>query len=406
MDIKLGWSKDSNSYKAGTVAVNKAIKNWKKNTVNLALVFASAHYNQYRVLSGIKEKITKIPIIGCSSPCVLTPKGPAERGVVLALISASPEIFQYSWGIGKHIHKNTRETGYNIARSAVTKFNDSKLKKKYDINKQSFLMFPDGVTGSGIDILRGSQEILGSSFTIIGASAGDAYMFEKTYQYFPKGVASNSVVGLLIGGKLNVGIGLKHGWNPLGKYREITKSTGNIIQRINNKPAISIYEEYFGKETKILKEKPLSMMGMLYPIGILLEETQKEYLIRNPFKTTDKGELVCTAAVPEGAKIRLMIGTRNNVLIAAREAAINALKEVGEKEPRFILMFSSISRKKLLGRNCYQEAKVVKNTVGKDIPLIGFYSYGEQGPLGSGKYKLMRQSHFHNEAIIVTVIGE
>lgn len=406
MDIKLGWSKNANSYKAGTVAASKAMEGWQKNTVNLALVFASAYYNQYKVISGIKEKITPIPIIGCSSPCVITPEGPAEKGVIVSLISASPETLQYSWALGKDVNENARKTGHNVARSTVNKFNDSKLKKKHDVNKQAFFMFPDGVTGSGIDILRGCQEILGSSFTIVGGSAGDDYMFEKTFQYFPNGIASNSVVGLLISGNLNVGVGLKHGWNPLGKYRKITKSTGNVIQEINNKPAISIYEEYFGEETKMLKETPLSMMGMLYPIGILLEEGEKEYIIRNPFKTTSEGELICTAGAPEGAKIRLMIGTRNNVLIAAREAALNALKDLGQKKPRFILMFSSISRKKLLGRNSYQEAKVVKNTIGKNIPLIGFYSYGEQGPLGVEKYKHMKKSHFHNEAIIVTIIGE
>lgn len=410
ISINLGWSAHTNSYQAGKSAATDATKNWQEDGTNLGLVFASAQYNQYRLVAGIKEVISRIPIIGCSGAGVITPEGPIENGVIIAILGAEPSTFQYSLGLGKNVLINSREAGYQAARLATNNFTKLPLREKYKATRKSFIIFPDGVSGNGADILRGCQEVLGSNFPIIGGSAGDAYIFQKTYQYFPQGVTSGAVIGLLVGGDISLGIGVKHGWKPLGKYRKITKANANIIQEIDNQPAIWIYENYFGKETKILKEEPLSMMGMLYPIGMKISggeaaaKAEEEYLVRYPCKIGKKGELICTAELPEGSKIRLMIGNRNSALMAAREAGLNALNGLREKQAKFVLMISSISRKRLLGRNCYKEIEVIRNIIGKGIPVMGFYSYGEQAPLTSEMYT--GESYFHNEAIVVSIMGE
>ncbi len=400
ISVNLGWNSDNNSYKAGKSAAAQAIYNWQRNDINLALVFASSRYNQNKLIDGIKSIIPDVPIFGCTAASSITPEGILENGITMAILSSDPETFHYSWGLGKNVFKNSRDAGHQSAKAAIEEF--KKITSKYKSRRKYFLIFPDGVTGNGLDIIRGCQEILGNNFPIIGGAAGDSYMFEKTYQYSPDGVTSNSIIGLLTGGETELGIGVRHGWNPLGKYRTITKQNANIIKEINNQPAISLYEEYFEKDTKILKEEPLSMMGMLYPIGMKIPG-EKEYVVRNPFKIGKNGELICTAELPEKAKIRLMIGNKTSVITAAREASLTALKNLGQRSPKFALVFTSISRKKLLGRNSYKEIETVKSIIGRNVPLIGFYTYGEQAPFTSDVYT--GQSYFHNEAIVVTLIG-
>jgi hypothetical protein len=46
-------------------------------------------------------------------------------------------------------------------------------------------------------------------------------------------------------------------------------------------------------------------------------------------------------------------------------------------------VFDSISRNKLLGRKSEKEIQIIKEVLGKNVPFIGFYSYGEQAPLKS-----------------------
>lgn len=400
ISINLGWSDTNNSYEAGKSAATKAEKNRPQKTINLALVFASSHYNQYKLIKGIKNVIPNIHIFGCSVASAIISDNIIEDGVVIAILSSDPSSFHYSHGLGEDVKTNSHLAGHQTAKMAINEF--LRLSSKYESKRKYFIMFPEGVTGNGVDILRGCQEILGSNFPIVGGSAGDSYLFKKTYQYSAGKIISDSVIGLLVGGEIDLGVGIKHGWNPLGKYRKITKTHANIIKEIDNQPAISIYEEYFDEETKTLKKEPLSMMGMLYPIGMKIPD-EKEYIVRNPFKIGEEGDLICTAELPEGSDIRLMIGNKDGVINAAKKATITALKNLGDKKPKFALVFDSISRKKLLGRNSYKEIEAIKNIIGHDVPLIGFYTYGEQAPFTSKIYT--GQSYFHNESIVVTLLG-
>ena len=109
------------------------------------------------------------------------------------------------------------------------------------------------------------------------------------------------------------------------------------------------------------------------------------------------------AAIPEGATIRLMIGDREKAIRAAKDAATNALKQLEGRTPRFILMFNCMARNKLLGVRCSEENRAVQNIIGREVPMIGFYTYGEQGPLLGKKGT---PTYFHNETMTLLVIGE
>lgn len=73
--------------------------------------------------------------------------------------------------------------------------------------------------------------------------------------FFNKELFGDGACGILFGGKLNFGLGIKHGWKPLGKQRCVTKSVGNVVYEIDNAPAVKVYEEYFGAETIKLKKR-------------------------------------------------------------------------------------------------------------------------------------------------------
>jgi hypothetical protein len=50
--------------------------------------------------------------------------------------------------------------------------------------------------------------------------------------------------------------GVNHGWMPVGLPMKITKSEGAILKEVNNRPAIALYEDYFGpEEAAAIKEK-------------------------------------------------------------------------------------------------------------------------------------------------------
>jgi hypothetical protein len=69
----------------------------------------------------------------------------------------------------------------------------------------------------------------------------------------------------------------------------------------------------------------------------------------------------------------------------------------------FVFVFDSVSRYILLGRQAHKELEAIKDKLGKDIPIIGIYTYGEQAPLRAIGYQ--GRVYFHNQTISILGMG-
>src|SRR3989344_6099058 len=98
------------------------------------------------------------------------------------------------------------------------------VKKRLGGLFNAFMMLPDVLVGNGADIVRGVLDSLGEHFPVVGGASGDDFKFEKTYQYLNDRVYSGAVVGLGLVGNFKIGIGVKHGWIPIGTPLRVTRS--------------------------------------------------------------------------------------------------------------------------------------------------------------------------------------
>ncbi len=299
-------------------------------------------------------------------------------------------------GIGKKVSKNSRGAGQEVARDTI-------VKTKKGAIRHAFMMLPDGLKGNGVDIIRGVQEVMGTSFPIVGGCAADDFLFEKTFQYYENNVYDDCVGGILFSGDISVGIGARHGWYPLGKPRIVTDAEHNVIRTLDGKPAARIYEDYFGKRVADLKNEPMARMSVMYPLGMSIPE-EEECIIRNALCVDREGSLICAGEVACGSEIRVMMGSKEAALKAAKKASEMALSGLRNQKADLVFVFDSVSRKKLFGRKADDEIEIIKSTFGKTTPIIGFYTYGEQAPLGATIH--LGQTFFHNETIVVFAIGE
>jgi len=268
-------------------------------------------------------------------------------------------------------------------------------------------MFPDVLVGNGADIVRGALASLGEHFPVVGGASGDDFKFEKTYQHLGDKVYSGAVVGLGWTGDFKMGIGVKHGWIPVGAPKKVTRSEGSTLHELDGKPAIHIYEEYFGaEEAKALREETLAKLAITYPLGMRVEGSD-EMLIRDPLTVDAKGSITCAAEMPMGSEIQLMVGSRENAVAVAREAAANAIAQLEGATPKLVVIFNCIARSKLFGEHSGEEISAIQEVLGTGVPLIGFYTYGEQAPLG-GEVRNIEKCNpaFHNETVVICVIGE
>ena len=401
MKVGIGLSIQRNTLLVGREVWDQASIKIGKDKIDFAILFTTINLASASLLKIIKNKLAGQPLIGCSSQAVITNSGIYKHAALLVLISC--EGLNMNAAFVKDIKtKGALSAGEELGGKLVQEFTGSQ--------REFGIFFCDGLMEEGSKLILGLQERLGKSFPIIGASASDNLRFHKTYLFFNQEIFTDAAVGILLGGGLSFGLGIKHGWKPLGKPRTVTDSHGNVIERIDNKPAVSIYRDYFAKDIAGLK-KELKYISTLYPIGLYLEG-EEEYLLRNILSIEDNGSLVCQGDIPLGSQIRLMIGNKESCLLAARQASeeakqnLSALK-LGQPQKYssidIAFVFDSASRYSLLRRGAIEELKMVKNAIGEDVPIAGFYTYGEQAPLKAIGYH--GEAHFHNQTISVLGLG-
>lgn len=393
---QVGLSDGEDSYAVGVNACQNAVDKLGE-TPDLVIVFASAQYNQEKMISGIRSVAKEALLVGTSTAGEITGSGPSKKHSVAVMAIKAPEIKFYA-AVGENIAASPQAAGKKAAEE-VKKLAGEKLK--------SFIMFPDVLTGNGADTVRGVLSALGEHFPVVGGASGDDFKFVKTYQYLNDKVYSGSVVGLGLAGEFKVGIGVKHGWIPISSPVKVTKSAGSVLQELDGEPAINIYKNYFGEEeAKQLQKETLAKLAITYPLGMVVAGSD-EMLIRDPISVDEHGSITCAAEIPEGSEIQLMIGSREEAIKVAKTAAENAVAQLEGATPKAVIIFNCIARNKLFGEHAGDEISAIQTVTGYDTPLIGFYTYGEQAPLG-GEVRNIDKCNpaFHNETVVICVLGE
>lgn len=393
----VGLSKEKDAYQAGYGACKTAIEKSGNKKPDLTIVFASVSFEQSEMLKGVREASNNAPLVGCTDAGEIVNEGPNQHSVGVMAIAADQ--IDFYTGLGKDIKKGAREAGQAVAKE---------VREKAKEPLKAFIMFPDVLTGNGADIVRGVLDVLGEHFPVVGGAAGDDFLFEKTYEYRDDEVVSGAVGGVGLTGKFSMGVGVRHGWVPIGVPMKVTRSEGSVVHELDGRPALSIYEDYFGEKAGDLRKEPLARMAITYPLGIKLPDLD-EYLIRDPITVDENGAITCAAEIPQGSEIRLMIGSREKAVEAAEEAARKLMSdfEKARSRPKFVLMFNCIAREKLFAQRANDEIQAVMKIIGEDVPLLGFYTYGEQAPIGGELHDTEKiSSRFYNETVVMFAVGE
>ncbi len=354
-------------------------------TPDLLLLFASSKYVQAETIQGVRQVFPRTPLLGCSTAGEIYQDEPQDRSVVLAAMAGVRAVLDQGGDIGENSDQAGRILGRKLAGS----------------RSRAYLIFSDGLVGNDAALLRGLQKELGETAPLIGGAAGDDFVFQKTYQYLQDQVLSGALVGAGLHGDFTFGVGVRHGWEAVGRPVHVTQSCAQRLQELNHQPAIRLYEEYFGEFAQRLHTEPLARLAVSYPLGMAIPDSS-EFLLRAPFSFQKDGSILCKAEIPEGSEVRLMIGSTERAIAAARIAAMEALSQMQGRPPQLVLVFNCVARRKVLGRRAADEIKTVRDILGPRVPTAGFYTYGEIAPLEGNT---ANPSFFHNETVVILTLG-
>ena len=259
-----------------------------------------------------------------------------------------------------------------------------------------FLIFSDGLKVNGSNLVRGLSESLTGVCPFIGGLAGDGTAFQKTVVLADFQRHDHSVVGVAIrGNKLRVAHATASGWCPFGTFRQVTRSSANVLQELDGKRALDVYASYLGDAAKDLPSS-----GLVYPLEIR-QSTDSPPVIRTLLGVNrEEGSITFAGDVPEGCTARLMCATSQQLVDGASQAGTAAAAQMSD--PSFALLISCMGRYTAMGGYTDLEVEGVKDAFPPDTVLAGFYTYGEIGPSekDAARYDL------HNQTMTIALLKE
>jgi len=270
----------------------------------------------------------------------------------------------------------------------------------------SLLVLPNGMGGDGVKVIEGLHSALGPEIEIVGGYLGDDERFESTFQYHDGKVYKDAIPGLLFSGRgFRTGVGVRSGFASIGNRFYCTQAEGNVVGQFDEERALDVYKEFLGEELS----KKLPGVCLEYPFGLIDEKVSirgKEYFQLRCGLSVDheRGTISLAASIPEGSPITLTTASRGDIINGARLAAEQAQESLAGAKPEAVLMFSCVGRKLVLGRRTQEEVSAVRSVLGEDVPLLGFYTYGEIGPIDKMQGELAA-TRFHNETVVVWALG-
>jgi hypothetical protein len=255
----------------------------------------------------------------------------------------------------------------------------------------------EGLRVFGGDLISGVSSALPPGVTASGGFAADQALFSATHVWCDSEPTSPAVVALgFYGDRLRVGLSVTGGWRPFGPDRLITKSRRNVLYEFDGRPALALYKQYLGEHAA-----QLPAAGHLFPLELYYPERKSRVL--RALLAVDENEQSITYAsdVPEGAYARFMMGQIEDLVSGAQRAAKVNLEHLGGVAPALSVVVSCAGRSNVLSQRIEEEVEAIRDVLGTQTAMTGFYSYGEVAPPDEGG-----PPELHNETISITSMAE
>lgn len=281
---------------------------------------------------------------------------------------------------------HSREAGGQLARSFPAE------------DLVHIFVLSDGLHVNGSELVDGLSENLPPDVTLSGGLSGDGTAFGETVIVFGDEVGSRRVAAVgFYGKRLEVGCASLGGWDSFGPERLVTKSEGNVLYELDGFSALDLYKRYLGDHASSLPGS-----GLLFPLSIRNPEDEESSVVRTILAVDEAAQSLTFAGdVPVGWYGRLMKANFDRLIDGAIGAARGSLVKVREQQPDLAILISCVGRRMVLRQRTEEELEGVREVVGPQAFLTGFYSYGEISPFTPDA-----KCALHNQTMTITSFRE
>jgi hypothetical protein len=370
----VGHSAFPDAAAAGREAVRSALRG--HDDAGLLIVFASGAYDLTALAAEVSDVAAGIPVVGCSSTGEIDATGSHTGSVVALALGGEGLAFSATAVTGT----DARDAG---ARAAAC------IGDVADRPHQVLMLLAAGATAGHADLVRGAYSVAGAGIPLVGGVAGHAEQDDAAALLFGSAVLQDAVVGIAIGSDAPLGVGVRHGWRPVGDPMLVTRAAPGRVLELDGRPAADVYRERVGPGAADAAQ----VLG--HPLG--LRRRVGEAQVRSvSLDGAADGSLA--AAVPPGALVWLMESDAASVLDAAEAACREAMDALGDAvEPQALLLFGCAARSNFLLAERGAEIDRVVGLAG-DATVAGLYGNGEIA-------RTRGITGFHHQTLVVLAVA-
>lgn len=361
---------------AGRRAVVAALE--EVETVELVLLFVSGRRDPTAVLSGASAA-TVAPIVGCTTAGEIADDD-AHMGTVVALALGGDGL-EVAVGVGTGIGEDERAAGTEAAREVLDGVGEEPIEttaisavsgewRSYPTVQ--LLAFGCGLAGDNQAVLAGVQDVVGST-AVVGGWAADDWSLEETYVFADGKVLTDAIVLACLSVDVRTGTCGRHGLTETEREFTVTAAEGPWVYELDGRPALEVYRGLYGKRAtnpQFLLSKPLA-----------IDTGETEPRVREPIAVDEDSDAIeYSEVVEEGWTVGLIDASPEQILEGVEVAVDCAMAEAGGPDDvaavlvhdcacRWVNLTDSETRRR--------EIESIRERVGEDTPIVGWYTYGE-----------------------------
>jgi hypothetical protein len=374
----VGMSRHHNPSMAGRVAAEQALQNAGVAKPDFVFMFASVGYDQYSLLRAVRESTGGAPLSGCSAEGTIAAEEADESNFSVVVTAISSDRLQWTNGIATGLRADSRAVGQQVAQNLQSDFSSAAT---------GLFVFPDALAVNFDHFVSGLAGYLSPDrfLPLWGGAAGDDFARRQTYQYYDDEVVSDGVAYALLSGKVQAAWAVSHGCIPIGNERKVTSCQGNVIYEIDGKPVLEVIKEYIPDPDLVANWYRYALtLALSFNAPEYFED--EEYIVQGiPRINEDDGSVTIQTEVSEGTSAWFSSRDKEKITTGLDRMAAQIKHQLGDAQPKLVFQFDCASRGKMMFRD--QERTQLlgqfRRSVGPDAPWVGFYTYGEIGPVAT-----------------------
>ncbi|RLS58068.1 MAG: hypothetical protein DWH91_03015 [Planctomycetota bacterium] len=358
---------------AVTEAVSQLRQQLQGAEPDLVFFFATPHHGTSPGIGGqLQMALGARVVLGCTAESVLANHEEYENGPALSVWAA---VLPGSMIEAFHITFERTPDGL-LATGAPSA-------ETLDQTPRAAILLGDPFT-CPVDSLLGhfAAEIPG--LPVLGGMASGASAPGENRLYLNDQEYDHGVVGVVLGGAIQIRSVVSQGCRPVGQPYVVTRSNRNVIQELGGRPALEQLNQLYRESSPEVRH--LIQQGI--HVGIAISEFRErfergDFLIAN-FVGADRehGSMAIGHLIRTGQTVQFHVRDANTADEDLRSLLTQALAGGAVTGG---LLFSCNGRGTRLFATPHHDARTIQELAG-GVPLAGFFAQGELGPVAGRNY--------------------